>query len=251
MQHADDALAAHRESVWGFVLRQVGDRALADDLTQETFLRAQRSIHSYRGEASLRSWVFSIALNVVRDQFRALRRSPESTCEAAAADQASPDEGGERALLESEMATCVGEYLLRLPRLQHDVVALHDMAGLTHGEIAAALGVSVSNSRVLLHRGHAALREILEQNCLLSFDGDSIPCERKPAPKAGGSRLLRAVVLAGILVWPGVTLAAEPLFPPSMGSEPPSTGPGAGTSPERESIRSIRRCPDQSVMHAG
>jgi DNA-directed RNA polymerase specialized sigma24 family protein len=53
------------------------------------------------------------------------------------------------------------------------------MAGLTHPEVAAALDISVANSRVLLHRGRIVLREILKQNCTLSFDGDSIPCERK------------------------------------------------------------------------
>jgi DNA-directed RNA polymerase specialized sigma24 family protein len=63
---------------------------------------------------------------------------------------------GDHALLESEMATCVGEFLFQLPRPQHDVLALHDMAGLTHPEIAGVLGVSVANSRVL--RAHPAPR---------------------------------------------------------------------------------------------
>jgi len=66
-QQPDDVLAAYRDSVWGFVLRQVGDRSLADDLTQETLLRAERSIGTWRSEASLRSWMYGIAINVVRD----------------------------------------------------------------------------------------------------------------------------------------------------------------------------------------
>jgi RNA polymerase sigma-70 factor (ECF subfamily) len=64
------------------------------------------------------------------------------------------------------------------------VVALHDTAGLAHNEIALLLDISVANSRVLLHRGRAALREILKESCVLSFDGDDIPCERRP-PAAG------------------------------------------------------------------
>jgi RNA polymerase sigma-70 factor (ECF subfamily) len=87
-------------------------------------------------------------------------------------------EEGEHALLESEMAACIGEFLVQLPHPQHDVVALHDMAGLTHPEIADVLEISVANSRVVLHRGRAALRAILRQNCVLSFD-DAVPCERK------------------------------------------------------------------------
>jgi RNA polymerase sigma-70 factor (ECF subfamily) len=167
-------------------VRRVGDRSLADDLTQEAFLRAERSIGTYRREASLRSWIFAIALNVVRDHFRGLARAPDSSTLVTAAEQFSPEEGAEGALLESEMASCVGGYISRLPRLQHSVVSMHDMAGLTHAEIATVLGVSVGNSRVLLHRGRAELRRVLEENCLLSFGGESIPCERKPATERGG-----------------------------------------------------------------
>jgi RNA polymerase sigma-70 factor (ECF subfamily) len=175
------ALAEHRPLVRRFVLRHVGDEALAEDLTQETFVRVERSSSSYRGEASERSWLCAIALNVVRDHFRAAGRLPATTTVVEVLDGVGSDEDGEHALLESEMAACIGEFLVQLPQAQHDVVALHDMAGLTHPEITSVLGISVANSRVVLHRGRAALREILRRNCVLSFDGDSVPCERKPA----------------------------------------------------------------------
>ena len=102
-------------------MRQVGDRCLADDLTQETLLRAERSIGTWRSEASLRSWMCGIAINVVRDHFRGLRRAPDSASLVAAAEQASPEDGPEQMLLESELATCVDGYVSRLPRLQHHV----------------------------------------------------------------------------------------------------------------------------------
>jgi RNA polymerase sigma-70 factor (ECF subfamily) len=172
-------MAVHRPLVRAFVLRHVGDEALADDLTQETFLRVERSSSSHRGEASERSWLCAIALNLTRDHFRASGRLPTATSAPQALEALDSGEDGERALLESEMAACVGEMLFQLPQPQHDVLALHDMAGLTHPEIASVLDISVANSRVLLHRGRAALRRILEQNCTLSFDGDTIPCERK------------------------------------------------------------------------
>jgi RNA polymerase sigma-70 factor (ECF subfamily) len=172
-------MTENRPLVRAFALRHVGDEALADDLTQETFLRAERSRSSYRGEASERSWLCAIALNLIRDHYRAAARVPEKTTAPQVLDGVSSDEDGERALLESEMAACVGEFLLQLPQPQHDVLASHDMAGLTHPEIAAALDLSVANSRVLLHRGRTVLRKILEQDCTLSFDGDGVPCERK------------------------------------------------------------------------
>jgi RNA polymerase sigma-70 factor (ECF subfamily) len=163
--------------VRGFVLRHVGDESLAEDLVQETFLRAQRASGTHRGEASQRTWVCAIALNVIRDHFRAAGRVGELA--TAPVEKMVSEQDGERALLESEMASCIGEFLLQLPQPQHDVVALHDMAGLTHGEIAEVLEVSVANSRVLLHRGRTALRALLRQNCELHFDADAIACERK------------------------------------------------------------------------
>ncbi len=70
------AMIEHRPLVRAFALRHVGDEALADDLTQETFLRAERSRSSYRGEASERSWLCAIALNLIRDHFRTAGRAP-------------------------------------------------------------------------------------------------------------------------------------------------------------------------------
>ena len=177
-------MTVHRPVVRGLVLRHVGDEALAEDLTQETYLRAQRTSSAHRGEASERSWLCAIALNLVRDHFRALGRAPDTTSDAAIVEGVRSDEVGEDALLESEMAACIGEFLVQLPSPQHEVVALHDMARLTHLEIAGVLELSVANSRVLLHRGRAALRMILKQNCVLSFD-DAVPCERKPPSDEG------------------------------------------------------------------
>ena len=157
-------MAEHREAIRRFVLRHVGNESVADDLTQETFLRVQRSSSSYRGDASPRSWLCAIALNVVRDHFRAAGRLGETNPDPTEPEELPSGEDGERALLESEMSARIGEYMLELPKPQYDVVSLHEMAGLTHPEIASVLDISLANSRVLLHRGRAALREILRRN---------------------------------------------------------------------------------------
>ena len=183
---AIESMADHRPAVRNFVARLVRNDALAEDLTQETFVRAQRSESSRRGESSLKTWLIAIALNLVRDHFRAAGRAPETLSDDGVLPE--PDSGAdiERDLLEKEMSECIAEHLARLPSPYFDVVAFHDRAGLSHGEIAKALDISQANSRVLLHRGRAALREILESSCVLSFDGDDIPCERPPAPDGDG-----------------------------------------------------------------
>jgi RNA polymerase sigma-70 factor (ECF subfamily) len=174
-------VASHRRAVRGFVLKLVGDETLAEDLTQETFVRIQRAASPYRGEASPRSWLCAIALNVVCDHFRAVARTPESTSDTETLHaMASESEGAELGVLKKKMSNCIGDYLIRLPQPQSEVAALHDMAGLTHKEIAAQLDISANNARVLLHRGRAAFRKILEKHCVLSLGKDAIPCERRP-----------------------------------------------------------------------
>ena len=173
-------LAKHRDAVKGFVLRLVRDEALAEDLAQETFMRAQRAIETRRGEASDRSWLCAIALNLIRDHFRAAKRRPLPVSNPELVEHAASNIDTEQAVMKAEMSACIAEYVLELPKSQYEVVVLHDTAELPHDEIAALLGISVANSRVLLHRGRAALRHILEQHCVLSLDGDAIPCERLP-----------------------------------------------------------------------
>ncbi len=176
-----ETLAEHRDAVRGFVLGLIGDEALAEDLTQETYVRVQRAAGSYRGEANERTWLCAIALNLVRDHFRAVKRVPESSLDTETRHaMINSSEDVELSALKTEMSSCIGAYLTQLPRSQYEVVALHDMAGLTHKEIAAQLDISVANARVLLHRGRAALRKILEEHCVLSLDSDTIPCERRP-----------------------------------------------------------------------
>jgi len=169
----------HRTVVRRFVSKLVADRLLVDDLTQETLARAHGSSAQFRGDASVPTWLCAIAYNVVCDHYRSAARTPDTVSEPSVLERLKSDDNIEDALLQAEMSSCIGEFVTRLPSPQSDVVALHDMAGLSHREIATALGISVENSRVLLHRDRQALRGLFEAECRLSFGTDSIPCERR------------------------------------------------------------------------
>lgn len=174
-------MLSHRPAIVAFVRKLVGNHALAEDIAQETFVRATRTAATFCGDASLQSWLSAIAVNLVRDHFRKIARRRETTDDPSLLE-AVPDghETAEQTVLKQEMSSCIGRYAAQLPSPQYDVVILHDMAGLNHREIAVELKLSEANSRVLLHRGRAALRQILEKNCVLSLGQDDIPCE--PAP---------------------------------------------------------------------
>lgn len=177
MAELAEVLAASRASVRGVLLRMVRDPALADDLTQEACLRAQRAISTMRGEAEPATWLTAIALNVARDHFRAAKRRPQAA-ELEEAEAIAGDDAPEHEVLQAEMSGCILGHIHRLPERQRDAVLMHNFAGLGHGEIASAMGVSEGNARVLLHRGLAALRASLGRECRLDFS-DDIPCERR------------------------------------------------------------------------
>lgn len=169
-------LTQYRDALVRFIKRVVGDGALAEDIAQESLLRAEQKRASYRGQASVRTWLFAVALNACRDHFRASARSAQHVVDFAAAERLPADVDLEQTLAQTEMGTCISAYLFQLPERQRAVVALHDMGELDHEEIGRLLGISEVNARVLLHRGRAALRTLLEKHCVLAFD-DSIPCE--------------------------------------------------------------------------
>ena len=168
--------AGEVEFVRAFVLKLLGDPTLADDLVQETLLRAHKSEADFKGNALRTSWLCAIALNVMREHFRATARGPKQVSDPKTLLVLRSDDALEEDFLQHEMDSCIRKYVFRLPERQRDVVALHDIAGLTHREISSALGISQSNSRILLHRGRAALKLLLQDNCVLSF-GESIPCQ--------------------------------------------------------------------------
>lgn len=168
----------HHEVVRGFIFKMVGDPTLADDLTQETLLRAHNSESKFKGRASKTTWLCAIALYVMRDHYRVKARRPTLVSDTQALLDLGSEEAVEDSFLQDEMDSCIRQYLLRLPERQRDVVALHDVAGLTHPEISSVLDISEGNSRILLHRGRAALKLLLAENCTLCFD-DSVPCQPK------------------------------------------------------------------------
>jgi RNA polymerase sigma-70 factor, ECF subfamily len=170
-------LAAHRADLHRFVVRMVGNADLAEDIVQETLLRAITSRAEFAGRSRPTTWLSAIALNVLRDHYRRpATRSEVEADEAALAELPSDDDDAVLALMKEEMGACITAHLMALPDRQREVLALHDLGGASHSEVAEALGVGEGNARVLLHRARAALRERLGRHCQLDIGRDAVPC---------------------------------------------------------------------------
>jgi len=131
---------AHVDRVYRLAYRMTGDDTLAQDCTQDTFVRVFDRLGDFRGDAALSTWIHAVATSVVLNALRTVKRlrGREMPEDEAATVGHSPNQG---------------EPILR--RLMHDV------EGYTHEEIGGALGVPVGTSKAQLFRARARLREAL------------------------------------------------------------------------------------------
>jgi RNA polymerase sigma-70 factor (ECF subfamily) len=146
----------HQPVVRGLLRRMLGGNTdLADDLAQETFIKAHRGMRGYRGGATFPVWLCAIATNELRAEWRRRKRRAElSEDEAGAEPVTAETEPGNR--------QDIGAGLARLPEAQRAALVLCFEHGLTHEEAAAALGCPVGTLKSHVARGKARLREWLE-----------------------------------------------------------------------------------------
>ena len=129
-----------------------------DDLVQETFFRAFRALDGWRGEASFRSWLFTIGGNLLRDEFRRHKGRRMLSLE----DRDLPDHADPHAdLAAAEIEDRVREGLAGLPRLQREVFLLRVQEGSGYEEIAVALGTTPGAARVHYHHAVKRLKELI------------------------------------------------------------------------------------------
>ena len=151
---------ANVDRVYRLTYRMVGDPSLAEEYTQETFIRVFDRLAEFRGEAALSTWITSIASSVVYNGMRKVKRfrERERDLETAAplattTRKAEPD-------LKARLTRAIDE----LPTGYRTVFVMHDIEGYTHQEIGTALGIREGTSKAQLSRARAKLRVALAQH---------------------------------------------------------------------------------------
>jgi RNA polymerase sigma-70 factor, ECF subfamily len=171
------------QRIFRYIMSMVRDSAEAEDLTQETFLRAYRRRDTLRDEGAQTAWLYRIATHVSLDRLRQYaRRAPsEDDTDLDQVEVAEPDAPSLQQVIEQdEMSGCVQSYLNRLPDNYRAVILLHDMHELTAQEIAHLLGESLTNVKIRLHRARIKLRAALQAGCAFSYNESStLTCESK------------------------------------------------------------------------
>ena len=144
------------KSLYGTAYRLTRNAADAEDLVQETYLRAFRAFQSYRPDTNIRGWLFTILYRVRADQFRKAGRSPKTVelpDDLAAAAQPSDDLASGREDIERALDG--------LPEAFRTAVVLRDLQDFTYEEIARIMDIPIGTVMSRIHRGRALLRRTL------------------------------------------------------------------------------------------
>ena len=159
--------------VYSVALRHAPTAEDAADIAQETFLKAWRSLSSFRGDCALSTWICRIALNCCVDAARAARTRREVTLAVPDEDGEEdrflelpdPDPAGmpEEAAVRQEEIEAVREAIDALPDDMRTIVTLRDISGLSYAEIAQILDLEMGTVKSRLNRARAALKKYLEE----------------------------------------------------------------------------------------
>ena len=142
---------AHTAALYALALRLTGgDRGEAEDLVQESWVRALTALQTFRAQSALRSWLCGVLINVRRGRMRADWRIVDTPDVEAVADAIDGDDA-----IDLERA------IAALPDGARDVYVLHDVHGYTHREIADLLGIVEGTSKSQLNRARYLLRSSL------------------------------------------------------------------------------------------
>lgn len=156
----EDLVRATSADTYTLALRLTGNEEDARDVVQETYLRAYRSLPSFRGDAAFSTWLYRITANCSANQLARRRRHRHEDLDADGTDlpdrdpahdpQARADATVLRGQLDAALAA--------LPPRLRSVIVLRDVYDLPHGAIAAELGISEAAAKVRLHRARLRLR---------------------------------------------------------------------------------------------
>src|SRR3954451_10126828 len=169
-EHDEDACAdlvnEHQRMVYQLSFNLLGDHNEALDLSQEVFLRVFRTIHSFRGQSALRTWIYRIVINQARNRqrwWRRRHRAQQVSLDAHIDTYGEPPARGnggspDKALGRKQLAERIRVALEGLPFDQRSAIVLREIDGLSYEEIGFSLGIAVGTVKSRLGRAREALR---------------------------------------------------------------------------------------------
>lgn len=159
------------DSIKRFVQFHIKSKWVAEDIVQESFMKAHKNIESLNDISKAKPWLYKIAWNLCLNYFRKKNNEPEFLAE----NQIRSSMGDIQLHMEQEeMGNCIHDKIKRLPDKLKQVLSLYQIEELSHKEIAQILDISQETSKTRLHRARKALKGILQKECTFQRDNRDI-----------------------------------------------------------------------------
>lgn len=153
-------------SVFRYLLRMTGSKQIADELTQETFYQAITSVHRFKGNAKVSTWLYKIARNLYLNFLRKKKRDTDLSDKlgrewenVASIAETTPESALEQKIIQTNVETT----LQRLPEQYRTILILKEVEQLSHAEIATILGKTTASTKVLLYRAKQKFQKIYRE----------------------------------------------------------------------------------------
>ena len=169
----DELVQRYQDRIYTVCLRQLGERALAEEVAQDVFLSAYRALGNFRGDSKLSTWLFRIAINQCKNKRLYNRRRAhgrheplegEPNPDRPARQFAHPDRGPDAGVHRSEAERLLAEALLDLDPDYRAIIVLRDIEDLAYDDIAELLGLARGTVKSRLHRARSQLARLLSRN---------------------------------------------------------------------------------------
>jgi RNA polymerase sigma-70 factor, ECF subfamily len=154
----------YRNRVMGIAMRMLGDRAEAEDVAQDIFVKVFRGLNGFQGGALFSTWLYRVSANSCINHRKRIHLRPAVSADASVLELRSPDMASNPHVLleEKQLKLLIEKAIQALPEEQRIVVILRDIEGLSYEAIAEALELELGTVRSRLHRGRMALQERLK-----------------------------------------------------------------------------------------
>jgi len=153
----------HVDRVFSLCVRMAGDRTMAEELTQDCFVRAWERLSSFRGESAFGTWLYRLAVNVVLNARKTAGRARKRFVNEEGDDERSEPRVERQTYTNPGTILDLEQAIAGLPPGARRVFVLHDVQGYRHEEIAEMLGITSGGSKAQLHRARLLLRGALER----------------------------------------------------------------------------------------
>jgi RNA polymerase sigma-70 factor (ECF subfamily) len=161
-----------RRELRSFILKRVHDKAVADDLTQDVFLKVHASIDRLKHAEKLTAWIYQITRNTINDYFRKKSRS---------IDPLDIDWESDSNNLNECVASCLKDLILTLPEKYREALQLAELDQVSQLQLAERLGISYSGAKSRVQRARLLLKQKMDEVLVVKTDtyGNVIVCEDK------------------------------------------------------------------------